>query len=1427
MADPLPLRMMWTLIPKSASPSTVTLTAFLSPQPPPGADLSILRDWPCTMRRLFGCASAPLCNCGNPTQEGRLELIFAADDGMPFPPLQARVETCVLDGEMWKLFFGDAEAPTELHPVKDATQYLLVSNHASAAGEHLETRYAEAFDRHARGPRAPQVASLALDQEGSPVQASVAAPVNRYLDPWADEPDTPSRETAPPKHSVHVSPPPAGVVTTEPSRIDRLPTGIQLTPLSTPPPPAAPPTPAPVPPPASAPSVPSPEEELQERFMARMGLTKGNQNAPIIARLYAQQQLQMRTGAVTQPSMTSASGNEYGSDLEEAAALLGAIAFHRRSGGDQLPPPQTSDAATPELDLSRRFAYLNSHPSLLRPLGLVVTVEADADPKTLQRATRVRLNVHKDDCDRTEHCSPWTCIAVTPAGAGWRFSAVQSDAGSLLTGNGLLDLERPEYRLETRDVDGTAAKYVSAENSRRNAVGGTPAAPPAVRSIGISLVQSNRTMSIDAMLKRTASLSCTSPAQNCLTMEDLVRGFIAEVECDAQPGVWYPLGWRDETFLYGKVDTPPEKLSKYRAGARHGIVRTTADHVMDRAAELSKLEELHVAEALFRWDGWSLTVPPILAEPVENPDMGAPSVPWCLETVFTALNLPRLRFGYGYRFRLRAADLAGDPFLDEVPASAATRPPRREAPFSYLRYDPVSPPIVLLTSPLRKVEVEDKSAEDGKRRLAGESLRHLVIRSPMRRIEDEAVERCLLPPMTTFRMAEQHGMYAHVKPETLGGVKTVKLERADERERWHLPIDADSNSPIARNTPGRDMLEYLPDPMAKRVCIRIQDLVTGETHHPDPIPFYDATHAWPNAKRIRIRLQPRPDGAARIGWEWRPRAEMLVIGLPPGWSARLLLSSGFDDCDLPLFGQYRDWKTKATSNDPCVSRCGEQEHAEIRHKILCGCHQMLSPVEELTLVHAVPEPLRTPALADLNVFRKIGSTSATIDSTVDLDRKSTGRIDIDAEWMDIDDVGEDHSKHQVTLEPLEIDAPDVVGDFDAQGLSQRREALEHQFGDTRCRRVRYTPRAVARFSPYYAEPSSRAAKTPVEVMIPSSARPPAPVIQSIIPSFSWSQEKEKFPLEPWRRFHSRRTSALRIWLDGGWFASGEDEMLGVVLWPSITDSQAAALERRERVSLMPEGRVPPEIEPYVTRWGGDPIWRANEVTSLPTANHFLRADRYASNLMLAEGNGRGRVCVAGHRPRLDDERRALYCDIEIHPVPSYFGFVRLAFVRYQPHSLEGAEISPVAVAGFAQLLPDRAVTVRRAPNDRRTLVVEIFGTGSDGGAADCRNQINLSVETRCPSMGGEFVWSPEPLVRVETTVGSREALWSGTVTIGDTPLDRRLVVREFEIFQADGETTCTGDETTKTKTETCNSAESLLHPQLARRLIYADVLDLS
>ena len=97
------------------------------------------------------------------------------------------------------------------------------------------------------------------------------------------------------------------------------------------------------------------------------------------------------------------------------------------------------------------------------------------------------------------------------------------------------------------------------------------------------------------------------------------------------------------------------------------------------------------------------------------------------------------------------------------------------------------------------------------------------------------------------------------------------------------------------------------------------------------------------------------------------------------------------------------------------------------------------------------------------------------------------------------------------------------------------------------------------------------------------------------------------------------------------------------------------------------------LQPLVTQWGVDPIWLSQAPTeSAATKEHFIapKASGKATLAELAQP-----VSVVGYQPEFDLERKLWFADIELDIGPSYTPFVRLALVRFQPDSVEHAEIS--------------------------------------------------------------------------------------------------------------------------------------------------------
>ncbi|MCA9658551.1 MAG: hypothetical protein KC486_09415, partial [Myxococcales bacterium] len=71
---------------------------------------------------------------------------------------------------------------------------------------------------------------------------------------------------------------------------------------------------------------------------------------------------------------------------------------------------------------------------------------------------------------------------------------------------------------------------------------------------------------------------------------------------------------------------------------------------------------------------------------------------------------------------------------------------------------------------------------------------------------------------------------------------------------------------------------------------------------------------------------------------------------------------------------------------------------------------------------------------------------------------------------------------------------------------------------------------------------TRAASAPREIDVLSSARPAAPQIEYIVPTFGWGRREERDGLAS-----RRRGQGVRVYLGRPWFSSGDGELLGVIV----------------------------------------------------------------------------------------------------------------------------------------------------------------------------------------------------------------------------------------------------------------------------------------
>ena len=349
-----------------------------------------------------------------------------------------------------------------------------------------------------------------------------------------------------------------------------------------------------------------------------------------------------------------------------------------------------------------------------------------------------------------------------------------------------------------------------------------------------------------------------------------------------------------------------------------------------------------------------------------------------------------------------------------------------------------------------------------------------------------------------------------------------------------------------------------------------------------------------------------------------------------------------------------------------------------------------------------------------------------------LDRKSSETLRCDADWVEYDEktvtrtAGDawirNLSSRRTQLFSFEVERwgdemiVDLVrtspGPSGPEGLRE----LSYAFPDGRARKLATTLTARSAFTAYYP---ANSADSNFEITLPSPTgqseivwtecvfRPPPPRIDRILPRFDWSKVSGKPE-------STRRTAGFRIYLDEGWYASGEDETLGLVLLnadhPStVCDYETGALEGFHR---------------FICRAGGDPIHATSpvpirlETANFPGGDPAVIEELWLSDPETLDPAGERGATLRGARPTQPSplsvrvipvtpaftETDGLYCDINVSLDGSHMPFLQLGLVRYQAHAVKHLRLShPIEYQ--VQLPPERQVVVDPAGTNRRVLTV--------------------------------------------------------------------------------------------------------------------------
>lgn len=625
---------------------------------------------------------------------------------------------------------------------------------------------------------------------------------------------------------------------------------------------------------------------------------------------------------------------------------------------------------------------------------------------------------------------------------------------------------------------------------------------------------------------------------------------------------------------------------------------------------------------------------------------------------------------------------------------------------------------------------------------------------------------------------------------------------------------------------------------------------------------FNATDDWQQSTGFRLALA-EPPGPGDAPPEWDPARRVLTVFLAKGRTAVVPLSSYMTPDDLKLMGQWQ-WLREFVDiaavfgAQPGHLMPGKAVDliAHVLQRAVEGGHWMINPPTLLTLVHAVQQPIGRPTFAALNLdrseaagaynlqtdrsrgrtdpqeltpivaARRLDETYACLLGALRIHGASTAKVNLLAEWTDPIDLLEEPGPGQRSFKapvdelPLTqlregylaapgtprrlvgyydpendqiamVRAGDRAGPAAAGELHFRDATPRHELSDTKRHVVRYTAVATSRYREYFAQDLDFARNSkPVVVDVPASGRPLAPDICYVVPTFGWQRQSDTN-----MKRSIRYGGGLRVWLNRPWFSSGAGELLGVALWNGANGPLNDA--NRDK------------FKNVFTQWGMDPIWRTAALHAAPEIRHFPDAVSSDFHVSLEEASARisesepGRVDVVGFEPQYDAERKLWFADLTIDLLdgPTYAPFVRLALVRYQPHALDDARISRVALASFAQLTPDRVATVTADPHHQRTLRITISGVAPSGpppaGPAPSRPERPTHIQVRIqkkPPGGGELDWQDAPAAEASVTqVYEGQALfqkdlglWVGSVTFTTAPAPGayRLLIEEFEYISA-------------------------------------------
>ena len=822
-------------------------------------------------------------------------------------------------------------------------------------------------------------------------------------------------------------------------------------------------------------------------------------------------------------------------------------------------------------------------------------------------------------------------------------------------------------------------------------------------------------------------------ANEILYADDINLGYRMDVQPEGSK--WFSLHKRNNKYSY--INSSGVNIDIPGTETDEGFIQTSAT---EEKTDTGK--QLKVGEAIARWEGWSLSVPrpgsalndPLLdSEEVydkskpgnadkENAKYRTPGVSDFKLNVKPGIekgSLPMLRFGKKYSIKIRTVDLAGNSTdVESIPENGLAI----AGNIRYMRYEPVDAPFLVLGTDIKDGESSEVVVIRSNEGVTTEQYENANIDSKHTTAFKAEAIRHVKPPRTTVEMAATHSMLdkgfgAANSAEAAAIYNKIK----NEKDPFVKEEDATYKLKVVDGTQKNITVEYLADPMAAGVSFSIsandpnpklpnpEILTKRVSFYFDPEVKTDAEadtvveyDKWMNPQTFRITLK---EGTPNV--EWQQSARTLVVTLQKGVIFKMNYACFWRPSDVIKYSGILDMMGITTTSEP------------VKKRITGGQHWMFSPWREITFVHAVQQPISKigtqpyPHIANLVPDRNYGANMALLNTKLLVHGPSTDKLDIEADWIEwIDDISytEDVSnpwndqvqRIATRSKVLHFTTLYAVFDYVFGNLVKANPfpALSHLFGDTKHRRVNYKSIATTRYRENFfqliedkkeAFALTRESSMVKDIIIPSSARPVAPQVEYVIPTFEWSKTQTG------NKIVTGRVSGLRIYLKRPWYSSGEGEQLGIVLNLNISDNLSS-------------GNVP------VTTWGTDPAKLSAPLAGgiYPDFKTFLGVkEKDIDPIVATAESATAKVTVIPFDVKYDKERQLYYADIMMNMAFAYYPFVRLAVARYQRNSIRKDNtdccLSAIVQADYIQIPAPRASSLEFGAA-KNNITVAITGT---------------------------------------------------------------------------------------------------------------------